>query len=927
LAGAAALVFETLWVRLVTLHLGHTAPAVSAVLSAFMGGLAAGSWFAGRAADRRSAAECLRLYAACELGAGLLGLSMGPVLDAAGRAAVAAGLTGLSPAGQAATTFLIAAPLLALPAALMGASLPLLTRALRGLDAPEAALAPVYGLNTAGAMLGCLAAGLFLLPGLGLKRSLLLAAAFDVLAAALAWRAAADADTAPVPSAPPGTPGAAAPAAAAPLLFLALTGAAAMACEAAWARALALLAGSTVFAFTASVAVVLAGLAVGSLAFSRRRPEGSAGLGALLAALALCVALPLALYDRLPFVLTRFKLSPTDLAFLGAAFLAAPAALLMGAVLPWAVTLAGPAEARLGRAVGALYAANTAGAIVGAAAAGLVLLPAWGWRGTLAACAAGYAALGATLLARSGRSGAALAALAPGVLAVLVRSGNPRLEASGMFLYARYYREAPSAAEFVAELDRDRVIFHETGRDATVTVLESPHNERFLRVNGKTDASEGGDMSTQLLLGYMPRLWGPPAPKRALVVGLGAGLTAAAVAEDPGLEALDVVEIEPAVGRAAALFARSNRDVLADPRVRLVIADARQVLAAPGEPYDLIVSEPSNPWIAGVSALFTREAFALGRAKLAPGGVFCQWFHSYHMRPEDFRLVARTFAAVFPHAALLSNGEADYFLLGSESPLAPDFARFKAVYAGDSVFRRDLKRLGTAFDHPFLLLTGTFSLGDADLRRWAGEGPLHLDDRPTLESNAARSIGKASAGAILAGINAAKTAWSPPGTKNLDVRNRDLSLLFAKAAETMLDAERTAGAESPARKALEYDPRSGRAWTAYGRWLDATDREPEAFAALAKGAQLAPDAPSSRARLGIFLYAKGNAAQGRGELEAARRLEPGHPLACLGLGWMALEAGDKAAAREILSEALARPVPSSALRADLAKALARAQGE
>ncbi|TBR22904.1 hypothetical protein EPO15_06950 [bacterium] len=921
LAGAAALVFETLWVRLVTLHLGHTAPAVSAVLTAFMAGLAAGSWLAGRAADRRSRADCLRLYALCELGAGLLGLSMGPLLDAAGRAAVASGLTGLTPGTQAGATFLIAAPLLALPAAAMGASLPLLTRALGGGDSPEAALAPMYGLNTAGAMFGCLAAGLFLLPGLGLKRSLMLAAVCDGAASLLAWRAAAEADPAPVK---PGAAAAGPSAAPGPLFFLALTGAAAMACETAWARALALLAGSTVFAFTAVVAAVLAGLALGSLTFSRRRPESSGGLGVLLALLALAVALPLAAYDSLPFLLTRFRVGTADAAFLGAAFLAAPAALLMGAVLPWAVTLAAPAEARLGRAVGALYSANTAGAIVGAAAAGLVLLPGWGWRGTLAACAAGYAALGAVLLARAGRTGAALAALAPGVLAVLVRSGNPRLEASGMFLYARYYREAPNAAEFAAELGRDRVIFHETGRDSTVTVLESPFNERFLRVNGKTDASEGGDMSTQLLLGYMPRLWGPAAPKRALDIGLGAGLTAAALAEDKGLEALDIVEIEPAVGRAAALFARSNRDVLSDPRVRLLFADARQVLAAPGPRYDLIVSEPSNPWIAGVSALFTREAFALGRRRLNPDGVFCQWFHSYHMRPDDFRLVARTFAAVFPHAVLLSNGEADYFLLGSESPLEPDFARFKAVYASDSVFRKDLKRLGTAFDQPFLLLTGTFALGDADLRRWAGEGPLHLDDRPTLESNAARSIGLASAGAILSGINAAKTAWSPPGTKNLDVRNSDLSLLFAKAAETMLDAEKAAGAQAPAERALKYDPKSGRAWTAYGRWLDAVDRDPEAFSALVKGAKLAPESPAGRARLGIFLYAKGNAKDARPELEAARRLEPGHPLACLGLGWMALEAHDKAAARLVLAEALARPVPSASLRADLSSALSAA---
>ncbi|MBI3296564.1 MAG: fused MFS/spermidine synthase [Elusimicrobia bacterium] len=934
LAGAAALVYEVLWVRLVTLSLGHTAPAVAAVLSAFMGGLAAGSWLGGRAADRRSPAAALRLYALIELAAAAAALASRPALEAASRAALAAGIVSLPPAPQAAAAFALSAAVLLLPAALLGASLPLLMAATKTSEAalprdnarsraPDEPLAALYGVNTLGAVLGCLACGLWLLPAFGLRRALLTGAALDVVAAGLAW-AAARRLSHKVPSSPAPGPGPAVPTET--LVLLAVTGAAAMACETAWTRAIAMLAGSTTYAFTAVLSLMLAGLALGSLTFSRRRRDSGAGLAALLSVLGLAVTAGLAAYDYLPFLLVRATggAFPALSAFGFTALVVGPPAFLMGAILPWLAAMAAPENGRLGRAVGALYSANTAGAILGSAAAGLALLPLLGWRGTLAACAVLYAAAAAFLLARAGRRAAGAAALVPILLAAGSTRGNPRVEASGMFLYAPYYTYVKGYAEFVGDLSRDRVIFHETGPNATTTVLESPHGERFLRINGKTDASEGGDMTTQLLLGYLPRLWGPPAPRRALVVGLGAGLTASALAGERSLASLEVLEIEPAVARAAALFARSNRAVLDDPRLRLILADARQFLASPGPRYDLIVSEPSNPWIAGVAYLFTREAFALARRRLETGGVFCQWFHSYHMREEDFKLVVRTFRSEFPHSVLLYNGEADYFLLGSESPLAPDYARFESAFRSDPAFKDDMSRLARSLDDPFTLLVGTFVLGDEDLGRWAGDGPLHEDDRPTLETDAPRSFHRFNSKSILTSLNASKSSYLPPGVTNIVVRNAHLSRLFSKAAETVLDSEEPSQASDTVARALQLDPRSARAWTAYGRLLDVVGRDAEAAVALRKGASLAPDSAEARARLGIFLYGAGRPKEGKPELEAARRLMPGHPLACLGLGWMALEAGDLAGARLVLAEGMSYPIPELRLRSDLANALKRA---
>jgi spermidine synthase len=918
LSGAAALLYEVLWLRELTLFCGHTTLAASTVLSAFMGGLALGSALGGRRADRIPPGRLLSVFAALEVGAAATALLSIPLLAKAGAAALALGIVDWPAAARSSAYFAAAFAILLVPTTLMGATLPVLAKRFG-----ERRLATLYGVNTLGAVLGVGAAGFLLLPGLGVTRTAFVAAALNLLAALLAWLCRDGAEKGPAPAAS-STP---VPLWAAGLL--AATGAAAMICEVAWTRAFALVLGSTTYAFSIMLLTFLLGLAGGSLAFRRLREAGRfrlgrARLGAALAAAGALVFTGLFFFDAFPYALVRLSrwgaVSPGrlwSLQFGLCALVMLGPTLLMGAVFPWVVSLLAP-EDDVASVTGRCYAANTVGAIAGSAGAGLVLIPALGVEGSLVAAAAVYFAA-AALCVDGRRSRAAFAAAAVAIF-VLRPQWDLRLFSSGMFLYGKYYRWLEDAADFKRELDTDRVLFHESGRNATVTVLESPFGERYLRVNGKTDASEGGDMGTQLLLGYIPSLLHPGRPKTALVVGFGGGFSAGALATDPDLERIDVVEIEPKVVEAARYFDRSNRRVLDDPRVSVRYADARQVLASPGIKYDLISSEPSNPWISGIAYLFTKEAFEQARSRLAEDGVFAQWFHSYFMTEEDFRMVVRTFLEVFPHAALWTNGEADYFLIGRNRPFAIDYERLAARYRDDAALRGDLRRVGRGFDHPFTLLASAYALGGDDLKNYAKGAPLHLDDRPVLEFAAARSIGVQRSGKILEALGAHKSAFLPPGLTGLVVGDRERAMAFDKAAEALLESGLLDQAEKAIDRAAGFDPKSARTWTNRGRLEEKRERYPEAKRAFEKAVALDPEYAPGRIHFGMYLASRGEIDRGLAELQAGLRLEPDDALAILGIAWIDLGRGRKAEARALLERALDRPIPDSVLRKNLVEA-------
>jgi len=304
------------------------------------------------------------------------------------------------------------------------------------------------------------------------------------------------------------------------------------------------------------------------------------------------------------------------------------------------------------------------------------------------------------------------------------------LLASGTF---RHTGAAPDWETFRSTVLSEKTLYHKDDAEGTVTVVESPEGIRFLKVNGKCDASSGDDLPTQELLAHLPLLLRPRA-STALLIGLGSGVSAGAALAHP-LSRLDVVEISPAVAEASDFFRPWSGDPLSDPRLSLYLEDAKTFMARTPRRYDAILSEPSNPWMAGVARLFSADFYRAARARLAPGGVYAQWFHTYEMTDEDFRLVVRTFASSFPHATLWSLFPGrDVLLLGSEGPLEAE--GLEAAFRRPGVARR-LWDVGVGGSATLLALQ---TASDPAVRSMAGRGRVHEDRFPLLDYSAPRAL-------------------------------------------------------------------------------------------------------------------------------------------------------------------------------------------
>jgi len=684
-SGAAGLLYEVVWSKELTYLLGNSLHAVATVVAAFLGGLALGARWLGTPLARRGRGP--RTYALLELGVLALGLASVPVLRGLDPLVGALYRSfGGESAGFALARFALLSALLLPPAALMGATLPVLVGHFeRGRVGP--ALARLYAINTFGAVAGSMAGGFALLPGIGLAATTWVAAALNAAVALVAWRAPAaggpepeaGADTEPgaarpsparvVARAPKGSPAAHGPARApgeagalvggrrtAFALLFASSGFAALAFQIAWVRLFGLMFGSSVYSFSAVLGIYLTGLGLGSVLVAplMRRGMSLAAFGRLQITLSVAAALMLHAFSRLPEWMLALgeRAGPRwGVLFAGevglcAVLLLVPCALL-GAAFPAAARLLQVRDG--GHAAGFAYAVNTLGTIAGSLGAGFFMVPNWGVQGTQLVALALSGGVGlcslALALERDRRrldvalivGGAALAA----AIAVLAPRWDPTLMSSGIFrpsqamqvsLRARLARGAEPAVRRATR--QDRVLYYREGVNASVLVGTSADGkERWLRVGGKTDASTD-DMETQVLVGLLPAVCADSGAK-ALVIGLGSGFTAAGVLAG-GVGPTEVVELEPGVVEGSRFFHAPGENPLDDPRVRLILGDARTHLAHGAGRYGVIVSQPSNPWIAGVNNLFTVDFYRRVRARLDERGVFCQWMQLYELTPETF---------------------------------------------------------------------------------------------------------------------------------------------------------------------------------------------------------------------------------------------------------------------------------------------------
>ncbi|MFQ5524841.1 MAG: spermidine synthase [Thermoanaerobaculia bacterium] len=759
LSGSAALVYEVVWSRQLSVFLGITIRAEAVVLAAFMIGLTLGSRYLGTLADK--AGRPLALFAGLESAIGAYGLVSAFLLPALAPwyARIASPLE-LSTASGDLTRFAVAAVALLLPTFLMGGTIPALVRGLlereeTGESSVGAVVGRVYALNTLGAALGAFAAGFLLLPALGTTWTLLAAAAINLLVAIAAGLASRGESGGATPADRGARSEAADPSVRpdrqATLIGFGIFGAAALAIQLGWVQALSQILGSSVYAFALTLSGYLAGLALGGFAFTlwttRRRPPPA--LGAWIATAAgVAVVLGLVGFDRLPrLFLMAFRWNlETRLGWLVAfSFLVAWCLMLVPTTLFGFLSplLANDCARRrsVGRDVGAAYAVNTAGTTAGVMFAGFWLLPQVGLQNTLLLGSLGLVVCGSVLLLarrpRPGRARAKAFVLSAVFLAAIALAPrwDPALTTSGPFINASRILDLPDGEDFRAAMrDRNRVLYYAESAVGSVSVRDVGA-DRLLVINGKTDGSRLGDRRTQLALGHLPALLHPE-PEEVLVVGFGTGMTPAAVSAHPEVRRIDVIEISPEVIEASRYFAAENRSVLFDPRLRLHDADARNFLLASPDHWDLIISEPSNPWIRGVANLFTLEYFELARGHLAPGGVMGQWFQSYGMSSDDLRSIVRTFTDVFAYVTVWSPQPGDLILVGSEAPHAFEASRLLRIERLPEI-AQDLDAAGWQGADSFVRML----LQDAATSATFGkEVPANTDERPRVEFNAPRHL-------------------------------------------------------------------------------------------------------------------------------------------------------------------------------------------
>ena len=793
LSGACALVYQMAWLREFRLVFGGATPSTAAVLAIFMGGLGLGSALFGRRAE--SAANPLRLYGLIEMGVGVSAL-LTPLLLGIVRALYlgTGGITALGLWPAILLQLLLATVVLASPCLLMGGSLPAAFKwAETDQDRQRGALGVLYGVNTLGALVGVVASTFWLLEHWGIRGTVWAAAVVNLLIGAAAWAVArhggAVAATHPPPPSPPAprlraanpSPAAKArkaaipqPEVAAPVAVIAskappwfvylaagITGFTFFLCELVWFRMLAPLLGSSVYGFGLILALALAGIGVGGLLYRQgwAARAGAVSLGALAlvaAWQALLLAAPYALGDRLAVLaadlsqLRAFGLPGQIIGWtLVTSLLVVGPALLAGVQFPMLVGLLGEGTRNAARHVGYAYAANTLGAILGSLAGGFVLLPMLSapgcWR--LAVVLTLLLSLGAALLAaRSAprRVWPAVAALwLCGSWLIAVPAGPTAAWRHQPIGYGRV--EAPPASpnglrEWLYA-GRRSVVDEFEGREASVATLIHDRGYVFY-VNGKADGSAFGDAHTQVMLGLLPAML-HPGPKNAFVVGLGTGSTAGWLADVPGMERVDVAELEPGMTRLARdYFAPVNRDVMTKPNARLIIGDAREALLAAGPGYDLIVSEPSNPYRTGIAALFTQEFYEAVKGRLAPGGLFAQWLQCYEVDSRAVRLVYATLAAAFPYVETWVTNPQDLLFIGHLAPPAYPLEHLRTRVA-QPPFAEAMRRVWYTRSAEGLLARHLAS-PEVTLRIASKDAIPNTDDRNQLEYGFARALARES---------------------------------------------------------------------------------------------------------------------------------------------------------------------------------------
>jgi spermidine synthase len=738
-SGCAALIYEVVWYQLLELVIGSSAVSMAVLLGTFMGGLCLGSIGLPRLVAARH--HPLRVYAALELGIGVIGLLVlffVPLIGGVYAAWAGAGARSVVLRG------VVAAFCLLPPTFLMGATLPALARWVETTPRGVSWLGFFYAGNTAGAVVGTLLAGFYLLRVHDVSFATYVAVAINVVVAGLAWAVSSVTASVPAPPEPEPPPGAAGGRGAGEIyLAIALSGMTALAAEVVWTRLLSLLFGGTTYTFSLILAAFLLGLGIGSsggaaLARGVKRPRLAFGVCQAL----LCAAIAWGGYllsASLPYWPIDPSLAPTPwlefhLDFARTILVVLPAAILWGASFPLALAAAATRGDDPARFVGGLYAANTVGAIAGSLGASLVVASLGSQRAQqilVVACAASALVVLRPFAFTADRRSGLRFALGLVAVAALGAVAMPALIQPVPGSMVAYGRWAPTRASGAS------IIYVGEGYNASVAVSRLANGVLNYHNAGKIQASsEAQDMRLQRMLGHLTTLV-PEKPRSVFVIGCGAGVTAGAVSIDPRVERVTIAEIEPLVVKTVStFFSAYNFDVVRNPKVRVRLDDARHVLQTSGQTYDAITSDPLDPWVKGAAMLYTKEFFELVKSRLNPGGVVTIFVQLYESSEEAVKSEIATFFDAFPGGAIFANtldgAGYDLVLLGSAEPLHLDIDGIDARLRSPE-YQPVATSLGEIGIHTAMQLLATYGGRAQDLRPWLKNADINRDRNLRLQ--------------------------------------------------------------------------------------------------------------------------------------------------------------------------------------------------
>ena len=760
LSGTTALIYELIWARKFGLIFGVDAYGIATVLSVFFIGLALGSWLFGKNVDRLKISP-VKLYGLLEIGIAayaaltpvtfkFLNSAQSSLFDTLGNPELFS---------FSLIVFLLSTLALIVPTTLMGATFPAAVKAAAHISADSTA-GMLYGLNTLGAVIGTALAGFLLVHLLGANATTYLAALVNLLIGISAlnlskkYKSPINTDSKMI-STPKNQRSSAEIGAHSPREALAkrgqrillaiffLTGFAALALEVLISRVLIITFGASTYAFATVLATFLLGIALGSILAERFIKKNLKTVFTLsLSALGILTVILIPLLGNTPnFTIKFFDPSNpsywqniTSSAVVSVLLLIAPT-ILMGINFVLGLKIYLESAKTLAKDAGRLYSINTAGGVFGSFVAGFLLLPKIGAQHSIVIASMVYitaAAVSAFFIGQQKytKTVAIASAVFTLALGIFLPSWNRHLLNSGIGTYYRdFLQKAPE--ERKKDITSGEILFYKEGVLATVMVKKAPEGYLFLRSNGKTDASTDQDLDDFKLLGHLPMILHPN-PQKTLLVGIGSGVTAGAIALHKP-EELVVVEIESAMVEAARYFGDYNHNVVDNPNVKIIQSDARAYLTSNQNQYDVIASQPSNPWVRGNANLFTREFFQIAKNSLKGDGLMMQWVQYYSFANTDFRSVLATFSQTFPYVTVWTPvASQDILLIGSRQPQNFDFGKIKPRVESEAV-QTDLKTAAIANAQD---LAAHYMFDQNSLKELTGTARITTDDKPNLEFTA-----------------------------------------------------------------------------------------------------------------------------------------------------------------------------------------------